>query len=96
MVVLGLLFEHPRLAALSPLGAALLAYMTAVPMGVCYLTWFAALRRLPPQTASMATLLTPVIGVCAAAAVLGEPFGTRQILALLLTIGGLALVLRTR
>ncbi|HEX6138726.1 MAG TPA: DMT family transporter [Casimicrobiaceae bacterium] len=94
MVALGLLFEHPRLDALTPLGFGLMAYMTVVPMGVCYLTWFAALRRLPPDIASMATLLTPVIGVCAAALVLGEPFGARQMLALAATIGGLALVVR--
>lgn len=96
MVVLGVLFEHPRLGALTPLGAGLMAYMTIVPMGVCYLTWFAALRRLPAATASIATLLTPVIGVSAAAAVLGEPFGTKEVAALLLTIAGLALVLRKR
>ena len=96
MVVLGLLFEHPQLDALSPLGVLLMIYMTVVPMGVCYLTWFAALRRLPPETASVATLLTPIIGVAAAAIVLGEPFGSRQLLALALTITGLALVLRKR
>jgi drug/metabolite transporter (DMT)-like permease len=92
MVALGLAFEHPRIDALSARGAALMTYMTIVPMGVCYLTWFAALRRLPGETASMATLLTPVIGVIAAAVALGEPFGARQVAALVLVIGGLAFV----
>ena len=46
--------------------------------GPCYLTWFAALRRLPPATASVATLLTPIIGVAAAALALGEPLGVRD------------------
>ncbi len=32
------------------------------PMGVCRLSWFAALRRLLPQTAPMATGLSPVGG----------------------------------
>lgn len=96
LVALGLAFEHPSLGALTPLGFALMGYMTVVPMGVCYLTWFAALRRLPPETASVATLLTPIIGVCTAAVVLGEPFGGKELLALALTIGGLALVLRRR
>lgn len=32
------------------------------PMGVCRLSWFAALRRLLPQTAPMATGLSPVAG----------------------------------
>jgi drug/metabolite transporter (DMT)-like permease len=93
MVVLGLLFEHPDFNALSSAGWGIMAYMTLVPMGLCYLTWFAALRRLPPATASVATLLTPVIATAAAAVLLGEPFGIRQILALTLTIGGVAVVL---
>jgi len=96
LVALGLLFEQPRLGALTPLGVALMGYMTVVPMGVCYLTWFAALRRLASETASVATLLTPIVGVSAAAVVLGEPFGGKELLALALTIGGLALVLRKR
>ena len=94
MIVLGLLFEHPDFGALTALGAGLMAYMTIVPMGVCYLTWFAALRRLRPETASMVTLLTPVIGVSTAALFLGEPFGARQVAAVALTIAGLALVIR--
>ena len=96
MIVLALLFEHPRVDALSPLGIVLMVYMTIVPMGVCYLTWFAALRRLPAETAAVATLLTPIIGVAAAAIALREPFGTRQVIALGLTVAGLALVIRKR
>ena len=95
MVVIGLLFEGPELTRVSATGWALMAYMTCVPMGVCYLTWFAALRRLPPATASIATLLTPVVGVCAAAVALGEPLGLRELAALVLTIGGVGLALRS-
>ncbi len=94
MLVLGLWFEDSDPRALSPLGWTLMAYMTVVPMCVCYLTWFAALRRLPAATASVATLLTPVIGIGAAALTLGEPFGGKEILAIVLTLGGVALVLR--
>jgi drug/metabolite transporter (DMT)-like permease len=94
MLVVSAALETPRLDALSATGAAVMVYMTIVPMGVCYLTWFAALRRLPPATASIATLLTPVVGVISGAAVLGEPFGPRQWLALVLTLGGVALALR--
>lgn len=94
MVALGLAFEDADPGALSAAGWAALVYMTIIPMGACYLSWFAALRRLPPSTASMATLLTPVIGVLAAAATLGEPFGPRQMLALALTLGGIALAVR--
>lgn len=94
MLAIDLLHGGASLRPLSAAGWATLAYMTLVPMGLCYLTWFAALRRLPPTSASMATLLTPVVGVVAAAAVLGEPLGARQIGALALTLAGVALALQ--
>ncbi len=96
MLLIGVLFEQPQLAKVTATGWVLMLYMTVVPMGLCYLSWFAALRRLPPATASIATLLTPVIGVFAAAMTLGEPLGARQLLALSLTLGGVALALRAR
>ena len=94
MVPLGLLFEKPDLGALSPLGWASLAYMTAVPMGICYLGWFAATKRLPPATASTSMLLVPLVGVISAAPILGERLGAREGLALALTLGGVALAVR--
>ena len=96
MIALGALLEAPDLTALSSAGWAAMAYMAAVPMAVCYLCWFAALRRLPPGTASMATLLTPVVGVVVAAIALGEPFGVRQIGALILILGGVSLATQQR
>ncbi len=94
LVVLGLLFERPKLDGLSSQGWLAWSYMTVMPMGVCYLTWFAALRRLPPAAASIATLLTPVIGVTTAAWALGEPLGARELAAMGLVLGGIALALR--
>jgi drug/metabolite transporter (DMT)-like permease len=94
MVLFGLLAEHPDLHALSGKGMAVMVYMTLVPMGLCYVTWFAALRRLPPALASIATLLTPVVGVLAAAVSLGEALGLKEVLAMSLTCSGVALALR--
>lgn len=94
MVAFGLFFERPALSILSATGWTVMIYMTIVPMGVCYLTWFAALRRLPPAMASVATLLTPVVGVLAAAFVLGEPLGIKELSAMGLTLGGVALAMR--
>jgi len=94
MLLLGLVFEHPALGALSGVGWAVLVYMTLVPMGACYLTWFATLRRLPPATASTGMLLVPLVGVVSAAAMLGEALGPREALAIVLTLGGVALALR--
>jgi drug/metabolite transporter (DMT)-like permease len=94
MVLAGLLFEHPRLDALGPASWAGMAYMTVVAMGVCYLGWFAAARRLPPATAATGMLLVPLVGVLSAAPIAGEPLGTREVLALALTLGGVALAVR--
>jgi drug/metabolite transporter (DMT)-like permease len=94
MVALGLLFERPDLTALSPGGWAAMAYMTVVPMGACYLSWFAALGRVPAATASTTTLLVPVIGVVSAALALGESLGPREVGAVALTLGGVFLAMR--
>jgi drug/metabolite transporter (DMT)-like permease len=94
MIAAGLLFEKPDVLALSPLGWASLIYMAAVPMGVCYLGWFAAVKRLDPTTASTGMLLVPVVGVLSAAPILGEPIGPRELAALVLTLAGVALAVR--
>jgi drug/metabolite transporter (DMT)-like permease len=94
MIVLGLLFEHPNLDAITANGWTVLIYMVLGPMGICYLAWFAALRRLPAATAAIGTLSVPIIGVIAAAVMLGEPLGIREALAVVLTLAGVALALR--
>jgi drug/metabolite transporter (DMT)-like permease len=93
MLIIGVLFEHPHYAAISPLGLACFIYMTLVPMGICYLTWFETLRRLPPVSASTGMLLVPVLAIIAAAIILGEPLGLREIAAMVLTLGGVMLAL---
>lgn len=94
MILFGLMFEQPELANLTSSGAAVLIYMTLGPMGLCYLTWFAALQRLSASTAAMGTLIVPIIGVIAAAILLGEPLGLRELVAATLTLGGVALAIR--
>jgi drug/metabolite transporter (DMT)-like permease len=94
MLVLGVAFEHPNVAAITPQGIACFIYMTLVPMGLCYLTWFETLRRLPPTSASTGMLLVPVIGVVSAAFILGEPLGLREVAAMVLTLGGVTLALQ--
>jgi drug/metabolite transporter (DMT)-like permease len=94
MLILGVLFEHPDVTAITPLGLGCFVYMTLVPMGVCYVTWFETLRRLPPTSASTGMLIVPVIGVVSAAIILGEPLGPREIAAMALTLGGVTLALQ--
>jgi drug/metabolite transporter (DMT)-like permease len=93
MIVLGLIFEHPDFGAITSGGGAVLGYMVIGPMGICYLTWFAALQRLPAATAAIGTLSVPIIGIVAAAALLGEPLGIREVTAMALTLAGVALAL---
>lgn len=93
MIVLGLMFEHPRFDGLSATGWSIMAYMTLFPMGVCYLTWFATLRHLPPAMAATGMLLVPLIGVISAAVLLGEPLGWREGVAMALTLGGVTLAI---
>jgi drug/metabolite transporter (DMT)-like permease len=94
MLILGVAFEQPNYGALTAQGLACFIYMTLVPMGVCYLTWFETLRRLPPSSASTGMLLVPLIGVISAALILGEPLGLREVVAMVLTLGGVTLALQ--
>ena len=94
MLILGVAFEQPNYGALTAGGLACQAYMTLVPMGICYLTWFETLRRLPPSSASTGMLLVPLIGVISAALILGEPLGLREVVAMALVLGGVTLALQ--
>lgn len=93
MVVLGLAFEDPDMGALKIDSGLMLAYMTLVPMGTCYLTWFATIRRLPATTAAVGMLSVPVIGILAGALFLGDGIGWREICAIVLTLAGVTLAL---
>jgi drug/metabolite transporter (DMT)-like permease len=94
LALLSLAFDEPDIGRLGALEWALLAYGGVFALGLCYLTWFAALRRLPASLASLGTLVTPMVGVASAALFLGEPFGWREATALGLTLSGVALAIR--
>lgn len=94
MVVLGLLLEQPDVLALSRQGLCGLAYMAIGPMALCYLTWFAALKRLPASAAATGMLIVPVVGAMSAVPLLGDVVGMRQLIAFALTLGGVGLALR--
>ena len=96
MLAYGIAVERPDLRALSATGMAAMAYMTVFAMGICYLSWFAALRRLSRATAATGTLVTPVVGVVSGALALGEPLGPTQWIAMALVLGGVGLALRER
>jgi len=91
----GLFFEHPHFENLSTKGWLLFSYMTFVQFCICYVCWFAALKRLPASTAATGTLVVPVVGVIASAIALHEPLGAREIGALLLTLFSVMLAVRS-
>nr|WP_281417378.1 DMT family transporter [Plastoroseomonas hellenica] len=94
LMALSLAFEAVDPASVPASRWLLLAYAALVPLCICYAGWFAALRRLPASVASVGTLMAPVVGVIASATALGEPFGAREVLALVLTLGGVVLAAR--
>ncbi|MGY4259611.1 putative blue pigment (indigoidine) exporter [Bradyrhizobium sp. USDA 4516] len=95
IAIIGIMIEQPQLATLSQFGWASMIYMTLIQFCLCYVCWFAALERLPAATASIGTLLVPVVGVLAAAAMLREPLSTSDIAALVVTFAAVAVALRT-
>jgi drug/metabolite transporter (DMT)-like permease len=94
MVIIGVTLERPNVSAFTLDGLLAMAYMVVLPMGICYLTWFEALRRLPPAVASTSMLLVPLTGIVSASLLLGEPLGMREMLAMALTLGGVVLALK--
>ena len=94
IATVGLLIETTHLEKITPVGWALLFYSTVIQFCVAYVSWFAALSRLPASVAAIGTMAVPVIGVVASAIALGEPLGPGQIAALVLTLA--AVVLATR
>ena len=70
-------------------------YSTVIQFCVAYVSWFAALARLPASVAAIGTMAVPVIGVVASAIALHEPLGPGQIAALVFTLAGVALATRS-
>ena len=95
VAIVGLLVENSDVAALSDLGWILLVYATVIQFCVAYVSWFAALARLPASVAAIGTMAVPVIGVVTAAVALHEPLGIGQIAALIFTLAGVVLATRS-
>jgi drug/metabolite transporter (DMT)-like permease len=95
VAIVGLLVEKADVAALSNLGWILIVYSTVIQFCVAYVSWFAALSRLPASVAAIGTMAVPVIGVIASAVALHEPLGAGQITALVFTLAGVVLATRS-
>ncbi len=87
---------EPRVAPaeITWLGWGCLLYVGVIAQAVAYLAWFQALKRLPASTATIGSLLAPVIGVLGSGVILGEPLGIRHAVALVLVLAGMLLATR--
>jgi drug/metabolite transporter (DMT)-like permease len=94
VAIAGLLLETTRLDAVTRLGWFLVFYATVIQFCVAYVSWFAALARLPASVAAIGTMAVPVIGVVTSAVALHEPLGPGQIAALIFTLAGVVLATR--
>jgi drug/metabolite transporter (DMT)-like permease len=95
VAIVGVFIEQAQVAAITKLGWILLVYSTVIQFCVAYVSWFAALARLPASVAAIGTMAVPVIGVVASALALHEPLGPGQIAALVFTLAGVALATRS-
>lgn len=85
----GIVFEKAHFGTLPLISWVALTYTALVSMGLCYILWFAAVRRLKASSAAVGTLLTPVIGVAASSLALGDPLTMSQSVSLALVLAGI-------
>lgn len=68
-------------------------YLAVVALGFCYVAWFTVVQIFPASVAAIGTLMVPTIGAMSSSLLLDEPFGWREIAALLMVVTAIALVL---
>ncbi|MEM9144998.1 MAG: DMT family transporter [Pseudomonadota bacterium] len=89
------LFEAPWQPELPSAGAlGLLVVHVLGPLGVCYAGWSVLVARLPVTTATIGTLIVPVVGVLSAGWLVGDSLGPLRLLALVAVGGAVVTALR--
>jgi drug/metabolite transporter (DMT)-like permease len=68
-------------------------YLVTYALAFCYYAWFTAVRIFPTHISAIGSLLVPIVGVTSSSLLLGEPFGWREMAALVLVVGAVALVM---
>jgi drug/metabolite transporter (DMT)-like permease len=71
-------------------------YTIVVATIFCHWCWFKIVVLFPPAVGAAASFGVPIVGVFSSALLLGDPLGLQEIGALLLVLGGLALVFYLR
>jgi drug/metabolite transporter (DMT)-like permease len=95
VAIAGLCIETSHWDNVTPLGEVLLVFSVVGQFCIAYVSWFAALARLPASVAAIGTMAVPVIGVVTSAIALGEPLGAGQVAALIFTLAGVVLATRS-
>ncbi len=72
---------------------AAMAYITFIGMILGYYAWFKIVSLFPAGIAAIGSVAVPIMGSLSGALVLGEPFGWRQLAALLAVVASLCLIL---
>lgn len=93
-VALLALSERPDWTGVALPGWMVILYVATLPLTVAYVAWFRALRLVPASTAATTVLISPMVGVIGSTLMLGEALGPRQIVALAMTLTGVALAAR--
>jgi drug/metabolite transporter (DMT)-like permease len=94
-MIAGALFLDPPIAWPIGTGAlAAVAYNMLVAFIFCYWAWFKAVSLVPASTATLGSLMIPVIGTISGALALGEHVGWQEGLALILVVGAVLSVIR--
>jgi drug/metabolite transporter (DMT)-like permease len=94
LLVTSLLLGEPGVVRLTPFAAASLAYQGAIVAFASYLVWFWLLTRYLAARLAVFSFMTPLFGVLAGVAVLGEPLRPTFAGAALLVGAGIVLVNR--
>ncbi len=81
-----------RVATVTPLVVASLAYQAVAVAFISYLIWFWLLTRYMASRLSVFSFLTPLFGVTFGVLLLGESFSLRFLMAAMLVLAGIALV----
>jgi drug/metabolite transporter (DMT)-like permease len=92
MFVGALTFDEPNLGHISTIGWLSVAFNIFAIAVLGYIMWFRIMALYPATVASVGVLLTPIVGVALGAWWLGESVGWRELLALALVVGAIALV----
>ncbi|MEV8373141.1 DMT family transporter [Kribbella sp. NPDC056861] len=67
------------------------AYVSIIATAVAFVAWFTGLRHLPAATVGLIGLLNPVTGVLLGTGLAGEALTGRQVIGIVLVLGGVAL-----